>query len=56
MATPDRTMATTTGTGAGAGAAAATTAAMISGCLSFIVGLLFGMSKGELAGFWKGKM
>lgn len=27
---------------------------LVAGCLAFIVGLIFGMAKGEEKGFWKG--
>ncbi len=58
MATPERTMATTSGVAGGggiAGAAAGTTIAMmVSAALSFTVGLMWGMSIGEQKGYWKG--
>lgn len=58
MATPERTMATSTGVAGGglvAGAAIGTTvAAMIAGALAFLVGLYFGMGIGEEKGYWRG--
>jgi len=59
MDTPERTMATATGMGASGGAVGAAggtmLATLVAGGLSFIMGLMFGMAKGEETGYLKGR-
>ncbi len=59
METPERTMATATGLGAGGAALGAAggvgLAALISGFLAFIMGLMFGIARGEETGYMKGR-
>ena len=59
MDTPERTMATATGLGGAGGvvgaAAGTMLATMVAGGLGFIMGLMFGMAKGEETGYMKGR-